>query len=81
MGTTKRAGTTHAFRPSPFETRADMDEDYSKATCDQCGPATRARYVIAMPSGRVLSYCGSHTRQHWTPLNELGALIVELSPA
>ncbi|WP_344013968.1 DUF7455 domain-containing protein, partial [Microbacterium natoriense] len=55
------------------------DEDYSRATCDQCGIAVRARFVAALPSGGVLCYCGSHTRQHWTALNNLGALVVELS--
>lgn len=55
------------------------DEDYSRATCDQCGISTRARFVIALPSGGVVCYCGSHTKQHWAALTELGALIVELS--
>lgn len=57
------------------------DEDYSRATCDQCGIAVRARFVIALPSGGIVCYCGSHTRQHWTALNDIGALIVELTPA
>ncbi|WP_442928171.1 DUF7455 domain-containing protein [Microbacterium sp. CCNWLW41] len=55
------------------------DEDYSAATCDQCGIGVRARWVAALPSGRVLCYCGSHTKQHWARLQEIGALVVELS--
>jgi len=59
--------------------RVTDEEDYSRATCDHCGIAVRARFVIALPSGGIVCYCGSHTKQHWAALNETGALIVQLS--
>ncbi len=70
-----------AFRPLETLGLIVDDEDYSRATCDQCGIGVRAKFVIALPSGGVVCYCGSHTKTHWTALNELGALVVELSAA
>lgn len=47
-------------------------------TCDGkgCGQ-TRARFVIGLPSGRLLTACGHHRREWASRLDELGALILE----
>jgi hypothetical protein len=59
-------------------------EDYSRAYCDGkgCGVAkVRARIVAALPSGGVLAYCFHHGNKHRQALEQLGALLVELTPA
>lgn len=68
----------HQFR----EQGADVDdEDYSRASCDSCGPSVRARVVAALPSGGVLAYCFHHGNKHREALEGQGALLVELTPA
>lgn len=57
------------------------DEDYSRASCDSCGPSVRARVVAALPSGGVLAYCFHHGNKHRKALEGQGALLVELTPA
>lgn len=58
-----------------------VDEDYSLATCDACGISVRAMVVIALPSGRNLTYCGHHARKYASAAEAMGALVVELTPA
>ena len=56
-------------------------EDYSLATCDACGISVRGKAVFALPSGRTLVYCGHHARKYADAARNMGALIVELTPA
>ena len=48
-------------------------------TCDQCGPAVKARFVVALPEGNILAYCGHHATEHRDALKGLGAFIYELA--
>jgi len=41
--------------------------------CDECGPYVRARYVITLPSGLILTYCGSHYTRHRIALERISA--------
>lgn len=47
-------------------------------TCDGrgCGQ-TRARFIISLPSGRLLTACGHHRREWADKLDEQGALVLE----
>lgn len=47
-------------------------------TCDQCGPAVRARFVVTLPAGNVLSYCNHHATEYLAALQASGAFIYEL---
>lgn len=57
------------------------EEDYSLAICDACNGTVRARSVFALPSGRTLAYCGHHTNKYRAAAENMGALVVELTPA
>ena len=50
-------------------------------TCDQCGPAVKARFVVTLPAGNVLAYCGHHATEHRDALQAHGAFIYELAMA
>ncbi|WP_430736296.1 DUF7455 domain-containing protein [Microbacterium esteraromaticum] len=53
------------------------EETSSYVACDQCG-AARALWVVALPSGRSLFYCGHHLDGNRTALTDGGALIYEV---
>lgn len=74
-----RAGTI-TFRPSPVreELIVNDDEDFTAATCDACGTSVRARGVVSLPSGRVLTYCLHHLTRYRSAAEAMGALVVEL---
>lgn len=48
------------------------------ATCDQCGESVRARFMVSLPSGNVLTLCGHHSTVHEAKLKELGAFMYEI---
>lgn len=45
------------------------------ATCDQCGPAVKAKFIISLPSGNWLTYCIHCTNVHKEALEKMGAYI------
>jgi len=45
-------------------------------TCDQCGPAVSAKFIVSLPSGGLLQYCGHCADVHAEKLEELGALLI-----
>jgi hypothetical protein len=49
----------------------------TNATCDQCDTPVRAPYIVSLPSGRYLTFCGHHARENWDALIEKGAYIAE----
>lgn len=55
------------------------DEDFTAATCDARGTNVRARGVISLPSGRVLTYCFHHLNKHRSAAEAMGAIVVELT--
>lgn len=47
------------------------------AYCDQCGPGTRAKAVVNLASGAILTFCRSHLNQHRARLEADNAYIIE----
>lgn len=48
------------------------------ATCDQCGESVRARFVVSLPSGNILTYCGHCTEKYRPGLSDVGAFIYQI---
>lgn len=49
-------------------------------TCDSCGPAVSAKYLVKMIDGE-LTFCGHHYNKNKDALDKLSYEIVDLSPA
>ena len=47
-------------------------------TCDRCGPAVSAQYIIKLLDGQ-LSFCGHHYRKNREALDKMAFEVVELS--
>lgn len=47
-------------------------------TCDSCGVAVAAKVVVALPSGRTLTYCQHHATVYAPGLDRLGAFVYQL---
>lgn len=61
-----------------------MDAELNEADrrmnwCDECGPTVKGRMYTALPSGLDLRYCLHHANKHRPRLEELGAVMYELS--
>lgn len=52
---------------------------YGATVCDQCHVA-RALWVVALPSGNTLMFCGHHLNGNREALIDGNALIYELDP-
>lgn len=50
----------------------------SLETCDRCGPAVSAQYLIKLLDGQ-LSFCGHHYRKNQEALDKMAFEVVELS--
>lgn len=73
-----RSNHVPAPHPSCRELIVNDTEDFTAATCDACGTNVRARGVISLPSGRVLTYCYHHLNKHRNAAEAMGALVVTL---
>jgi hypothetical protein len=49
----------------------------TNATCDECDSPVRAAYIVSLASGRYLTYCGHHLREHREALEKIDAYIAE----
>lgn len=50
-------------------------------TCDECGPSVAAKELVALPSGRRLTFCGHCANFHRAKLEATGALLYPIREA
>jgi len=43
--------------------------------CDRCGPCTRAKVIVALTSGGILTYCFHHANRYRDALEAEGACL------
>lgn len=51
---------------------------FEHITCDSCGPAVTASYLIKLIDGE-LSFCGHHYRKNQEALDKLAFEVIELN--
>lgn len=53
---------------------------FDPITCDKCGPAVMANYLVKLVSGE-LSFCGHHYRKYAETLDTVSYEVIELNKA
>lgn len=53
---------------------------FEMITCDKCGPAVSANYLVKLISGE-LSFCGHHFRKYSEALDTVSFEVIELNKA
>jgi hypothetical protein len=55
-----------------------MAAELTAATCDRCGPSTRAAVRVELPGDLFLDFCGHHYHDNQYALADVAVKITEL---